>query len=261
MKKFFAPLALCLFLCLPLAASAATPMEKGIALAGGVEVPVSIYPATGDSVLLWLPSETGLVAAEREAAAILAQQGLEVWLADTLFARFLPILASSLDKVPAEDVAQLIEAARRDTGKSVYLVTAGRGAVPALQGAAQWAGQNPQRRAVLAGAILLYPNLYVATPDPGEDADYRPIASQTRLELFVLQGELSPLYWRLDVLRNKLEQGGSRLTVKTLPGTRDRFYARESTSVPLPSEQAMAARLPELIGDAWRDLKNRQGAK
>lgn len=258
MNKFFA---LCLLLCLPLAAFAATPMEKSIALAGGVEVPVSVYPATGDSVLLWLPSETGLVAAEREAADSLAQQGIEVWLADTLFARFLPILASSLDKVPAEDVAQLIEAASRDTGKSVVLVTAGRGAVPALQGAAQWAMQNPQRRAVLAGAILLYPNLYVATPDPGADADYRPIATQTSLNLFVLQGELSPLYWRLDVLRQKLEQGGSRVTVKTLPGTRDRFYAREATSLPLQSEQAMAARLPELIADAWRDLKSRQGVK
>jgi hypothetical protein len=163
--------------------------------------------------------------------------------------------------VPAEDVAQLIEAASRDTGKSVYLVTAGRGALPALLGAAQWVRQNPQRRGVLAGAILLYPNLYVATPEPGEDADYRPIATQTSLDLFVLQGELSPLYWRLDTLRSKLEQGGSRVVIKTLPGTRDRFQARESTSVPLPSEQAMAARLPELVRDAWRDLKSRQGVK
>jgi len=247
---------LCLLFFLPIGAvSAAAPIEKAIAMGEGVEVPVRIFAARGDSLLLWLPSETGLVAAEANAAAGLSQQGVEVWLADTLFARFLPILASSLEKVPAEDVAQLIEAAHRETGKSVYLVTAGRGAVPALRGAAQWGKQHPQHRDALAGAILIHPNLYVATPEPGEDVDYRPIATQTRLDLMVLQGELSPLYWRLDALQEKLEQGGSRVIVKTLKGTRDRFYAREATAVPLLTEDAMAARLPELVYDAWRELR------
>lgn len=251
---------LCLLFCQPLVAtSAAAPIEKSIAVGEGVEVPVSIFPARGDSLLLWLPSETGLVVAERNAAASLSQQGIEVWLADTLFARFLPMLASSLEKVPAEDVAQLIEAAHRETGKSVYLVTAGRGAVPALQGAVLWGRQYAQHRDALAGAILIHPNLYVATPEPGEEVDYRPVATQTRLDLVVLQGELSPLYWRLDALQEKLELGGSRVIVKTLKGTRDRFYAREATSVPLASEDAMATRLPELVFDAWREL--RKGAK
>ena len=253
---------LCLLFLLPLGAvAAAAPIERIIEVGDGVEVPVSVFPASGDSLMLWLPSETGLVAAERQAAASLSQQGIEVWLADTLFARFLPILASSLEKVPAEDVAKLIEVAHRETGKSVYLVVAGRGAVPALQGAAQWGRQHAQHRDGLAGAVLIHPNLYVATPEPGEDVDYRPVATQTRLDVIVLQGELSPLYWRLDALQEKLKLGGSRVIVKTLKGTRDRFYAREATSVPLPSEDAMAARLPELVYDAWRELSDREGVK
>lgn len=230
--------------------------DRVVALADGVEVPVQVFPAEGSVVLLWLPSEMGFVPGESDAAAALARKGVEVWMADTLFARFLPVLASSLDMVPPEDVGQLIAAASKISGKRVYLVTAGRGAVPALRGALAW--QEHWRRhsgsGRLAGAILLYPNLYEATPEPGEEARYLPVATRTNLPIVILQGQLSPWYWYLDTTKSMLEQGGSRVYVTVLPGTRDRFYGRDPGNVPLPAERAMAKRLPDLLEGALQVL-------
>ena len=240
----------------------ADSLSKNITVAPDVDVPVSIYPAKGklSAVLLWLPSEVGVANAEKSAAEKLAEKGVEVWVADTLFARFLPLLPSSMEKIPPSDIAQLIEAALRSHSKPVYLISAGRGAVPALEGAALWQKQHGKSREgkQLAGAILMFPNLYVATPDVGEEADYLPIASHTHLDIMILQGNMSPWYWRLERTREKLEQGGSKVSVQVLIGARDRFYAREHTSVPLRSEQEMARRMPDLVYDALRVLQERE---
>lgn len=243
------------------AAWAASPdgQARTITLKDGTGVPVTVFPAAGKALLLWLPSEMGLVPAEADAAARLAHRGVEVWLADTLSARFLPPLPSSLEKIPAGDVTQLVEAARRRSGKTVYLVAAGRGAVPALRGAARWRERHGGSSPGLGGAILLYPDLYVATPEPGEEAKYLPIASHTRLNIVILQGELSPWYWYLDTLKATLRQGGSKVEITPLPGTRDRFYGRGAAKVPLASEQAMAKRLPQLIFDALQALQRMPG--
>jgi hypothetical protein len=223
--------------------------------ASGTDISVTRYPASGTSLLLWLPSENGLAPAEWAAAQALSKRGIEVWMADMLGAYFLPLLPSSLEKIPAADVADVIEYAVTRSGKRVYVLVAGRGAVPALQGVAEWQRRNAlARQGKVAGAILLYPNLYVATPEAGEDAEYLPIASGTHLDIAILQPELSPWFWRLDDLKARLERGGGHVHITTLPGTRDRFHAREDTKVPLPSERAMAERLPELLYDSWREL-------
>jgi hypothetical protein len=240
----------------------ADPLSRNITVAPDVDVPVSIYPAKGkpSAVLLWLPSEVGVANAEKSAAEKLAEKGIEVWVADTLFARFLPLLPSSMEKIPPSDIARLIEAARRSSSRPVYLISAGRGAVPALEGAALWQKQHGKSHEMkqLAGAILFFPNLYVATPDVGEDADYLPIASHTHLDIMILQGNMSPWYWRLDRTREKLEKGGSKVSIQVLLGARDRFYAREHTSIPLKSEQEMAGRMPDLVYDALKVLQERE---
>lgn len=246
------------------AAYAADDRGKALTIksASGTDISVTRYPARGTSLLLWMPSENGLAPAEWAAAQVLSKRGIEVWMADTLGAYFLPLLPSSLEKIPAADVADVIDYAVTRSGKRVYVLVAGRGAVPVLQGVAEWRRRNaPARQGRMAGAILLYPNLYVATPEAGEDAEYLPIASDTHLDIAILQPALSPWFWRLDDLKARLEQGGSHVHITTLPGTRDRFHAREDTKVPLPSERAMAARLPDLLYDAWHDLQLKRRIK
>jgi hypothetical protein len=221
---------------------------QNIALTNGTEIPVTIFPASSNAILLWLPSENGLVPAEFNTAAALAKSDIEVWLADLHAAYFLPLVPSSMQQIPTGDIAQLIGAvARRSGGKTVYLITEGNGAALALTGAA--AVHDGKRD--LGGAILLSPNLYVATPEPGEDAQYLPVTTATRIPVVILQPELSPWRWHIDQLQSLLEQGGAAVTVKLLPGVRDRFYFRDDA---LPAELALTPTLPQLIINAYKQL-------
>lgn len=232
------------------AAAADGPQPRSVAVGDGVEVSVQVYPARGRELIVWLPSAVGEGASHRQIAARLARDGYEVWMADTLNARFLPELVSSLDEIPAADVAAVIDAAVA-TGKQVVLLSAGRGALPLLDGASAWRARRPDGQG-LAGAVLLYPHLYVATPEPGQDAEYLPVVGATRLRIAILQPQLSPWYWQLDRLKAELERGGSRVTLRSFPGVRDRFHTRvEST----PAENALSARLPALLQEAITQLR------
>lgn len=241
-------LGLCSLLFAAAIASAHELKLKVGAVADPVEIPVSVYPATGRVLLVWLPSDNGLLPADTRIAAALAKRGVEVWLVDALGARFLPVVPSSLEQVPGDDVAGVVRAAKRKTGKNVYLLGPGRGAVAALAAVKvlQADAQKPLR-----GVVLISPNLYVGTPDAGEDAKYLPIARQAKSSYYVLQPELSPWRWYLDRLGGEFRAGGSRAQIKTLPGVRDRFYYRDDGPA---AEQAMGRRMPDLIAEALRKL-------
>lgn len=238
---------LALFFPLSLFAASLPATSETLHLPGGTDIALSVFPAKGSTLLIWLPSESGVVAAEQKIAATLARSGIEVWLPDLHAAYFLPVVPSSLQQIPVRDVARLV-ALGQQRGKAVYLVSSGSGAVLALQGAAQLRnGANPLR-----GAILLSPNLFTATPEPGEEATYLPVASRTRLPIVILQPDYSPWKWRANDLRSRLQLGGSKVQLKFLPGVRDRFYYRDDAS---SAERAWAARLPELIVNALKSLK------
>lgn len=235
------------------APAAEAPPLRSVTVGDGVEVPVQVYPARGQELILWLPSAVGEGATHRQIAARLARDGFEVWTADILNARFLPELVSSLDEIPGSDVAAVIEAAVA-TGKRVVLLSAGRGALPLLAGAQVWRARHPDGQG-LAGAVLLYPHLYVATPEPGRDAEYLPVVGATRLRLTILQPQLSPWYWQLDHLKAEFERGGSHVALRGFAGVRDRFYIRvEST----PAENALAERLPTVLREAVTQLRSTQ---
>jgi alpha-beta hydrolase superfamily lysophospholipase len=212
----------------------------------GVEIPVTRYQATGD-VLLWLPSEAGLTASEIHIGAQLAAQGHEVWLADLHAGRFLPTVPSSLGKIPASDIAHLIEVVRERSGKSVCLVASG-----SLTGIVLQALLLPRKQgSVVDGVVLLSPNLYVTTPPPGNEAEYQEVTYKTKLPIVILQPEQSPLRWRLELLQAALEKGGSYVKVALLSGVRDRFHLREDDP---PAERALADRLSGLVAQACRDI-------
>lgn len=218
----------------------ATADETRLIAAGDTQIPISHYAARGSSRIVWLPSEYGVLPEEQAVARRLARKGIEVWVADLYGARFLPTVASSAEALAADDVFHVLEEASRD-GRRLWLVSAGRGAKVALEGARLW---QQRKGKTLAGIILLYPNLYAGQPEPGEDPAYLPITTETRQRIYILQGELSPWYWTLDSLVHSLQQGGSRVTVQTFPGIRDRFHFRPHAT---PAERALGERLPNII--------------
>lgn len=236
------PLAACaLLIGLAWLTSSLAAEERDLTLGPELEVPLTVHPADGERLVLWLPSEHGLPERNTPIAERLAAAGIEVWQADLLAARFLPVQPSSLDAVPTEDIAALIEAGRA-TGKQVYLLASGRGAVPALLGARAWQAAHPDTG--IGGAVLLFPNLYVATPEPGQAADYLPIATATNLPVYVLQPENSPWYWQLDALYQNLSRGGASVFLHALPDVRDRFQFRPDST---PAEDRQAADLHRLL--------------
>ena len=243
-----------LFLLLLLSASAwADSNQFTIKVAPDVDVPISAYGASRQRLILWLPSEHGVVGAEHEIAHQLANRGYAVWVADLFTARFLPIAPSSLNEIPATDVAQLIRTAARRHAK-IYLLSSGQGAGRALEGAQLW---QTHHRAI-SGAILLFPNLYAASPEAGEAPSYLPIVGQSRLPIAILQGSLSPWYWQLNELKTQLELGGARVAIKALPGLRDRFYFREDA---LPREREARTQLAAAIDDSIRHLPSLKPGK
>lgn len=222
----------------------AAPESISIPVAPNVDVPVTRYHSNSQRLILWLPSEVGVMQAEHDTAAKLARRGYSVWVADLFGARFLSLGLSSMDSIPAADVTGLIQAAAKKYRK-IILVSSGRGAAVALSGV-----QGPHPPAI-AGAVLLFPNLLTQSPEAGEEAEYLPLARQTCVPVVILQGDKSPWHWQLDGLKQQLSLGGSRVVVQHLPGMRDRFYFREDA---LPSERELGNRLDRLILNAIKKL-------
>jgi len=231
------------------AATAFAANSRDIRFADKTTVTVEVHAAKGDTLVLWLPSGFGKFAGETQVAERLAALGVEVWQADLLEARFLLPVESSLENVPESDVVELIEAAAR-TGKRVYLLASARGGIVALRGAKAWQAKHPKDRN-LGGIVLLHPNLFLGPPEPGKEAEYHPIAAQSRLPVYILQPEQSPWRWRLEATQAELEKGGSKVFTRVLTDVRDRFYFRpDATSV----EEGVANRLAGMLRDSIQAL-------
>ncbi len=218
----------------------------------GSTIPVT-RQGSGPVIALWLPSEHGLTAGDREAARGLAERGFEVWLADLHAARFLATVPSQMDQIPPSDAVAVLAKAAKSL-KPILLIAEERGAVLALEAADLWRREAGASASALKGAILLSPNFYAATPDPGEEPRYLPAATANRLPVAIIQPALSPWYWWVDELKARLARHGAPVYVYYLQTVRDRFYFREDAT---GDEQAMAARLPAVLESAWKKINGR----
>ncbi len=249
---FFRLYALVLASLLSLGPALAAP-PPSLSLSGGTEVNLRTYPAQGNTLLLWFVCDEGHSSNEARTAGELASHGYETWFPDMLDAHFLPILPSSLEQLPPEEIREIITHAIKLSGKKIVLVTAAHGATPILRGAKAWQdGVTEQDRNALAGALLFYPDLYSVAPAPGVEAQYHPIVAQTRLPLFIYQGQLSPGRWWLEHLKVEFARGGTKVSSSILPKVRSHFYVRPDAT---PAENAMAEKLPELVLDALKQLE------
>jgi thiol-disulfide isomerase/thioredoxin len=225
----------------------------------GNEIPVEAFgPAAAETLLLWLPSEFGLQQRERRAAAALGELGFAVRVADLHTGYFLAAGRSSLESVPPEDLADLIDTLLAESGaRRAVLLATSRGAAPLLRAARLWQRDHRGSDALL-GALLVNPNLHARTPEPGEPSAWLPIAGASNLPVYVFQPQLSAKYWTTGELAERLGRGGSSVFVQTLPGISDDFLQRFGAT---EAEERAALHFPQRLVRAIRLLGAYAGAR
>lgn len=249
MHKLITPLLLALLAVAP--ALHAEAAHESVRLSEDVEMDLRYFSAEGDTMLLGFPCDQGTGRAEAAAGEVLAERGIEVWLADLLGAHFLPIAPSSMRTLEGREVANLIAHAVEQNDKRIVLTASGYGAIPALRGARIWQQQHPDDRR-LAGAILFFPMLTAHNPEPGKPLEYLDVVHHSRLPIVIMQPTNTPTRFWVNKLKKTLESGGSQVHVELLPNVRSRFYSRPNAT---EAERAMAQRLPELVEQALEQLR------
>lgn len=231
-------------------------VHNNLDLADGTEMSVVRYLAEGgdretgkggdegNAAVLWLPSEHGLTPGLDRVATALSRQGVDVWVADPYTTWFLPVAKSSLAEFRREPLAELVDRLHADTGKRVVVVSNDRASRVALEVARK---AQQAHSASLVGVVLISPNLYRQTPQPGEPAQFEPIAAATNLPVFLMVADNSTLKLRLAAIASEFGKGGGRAYVQVLPDVRDRFFFRPDA---LSNEVATADRLPGLLRQA-----------
>jgi hypothetical protein len=197
-----------------------------------------VFPARGQQLLLWVASERGRAEPEVHAAQQLAAQGVETWSLDLVAAYFLPQLPSSMDAVPAQDMADWLRAAQA-SGKRVVVVAVSRAAVPVLRAAALLLPAERQQLCVM----LMYPNLYTVA-EPLAEPDFLVMGSLAGLRVHVLQPRRSAATPWLPGLLDHLAKQGATTSHVILENLREGYWMRET---PTEFEIAESRRMDAML--------------
>jgi hypothetical protein len=196
------------------------------------------FPADGERLLLWAAPERGRAEPELQAARLLAGRGVSVWSLDAVSAYFLPQLPSSMDALPAQDMADWLRAAL-GSGKQVAVYAVSRAAVPVLRGAALLQPAERQRLCML----LMYPNLYTVAEALSEP-DYLNVGDLSGLRVRVLQPRRSAATPWLPGQLDHLERLGAAPSHVILENLREGYWVRET---PTEFEIAESRRMDTML--------------
>lgn len=205
---------------------------------------------SGDTLLLVIPSEYGIQKAETNLLETLPIQNIEVWVCNLLESYFLPNTASNLEKIPENDIQQIIEKLHKKTNKNIIILTTGRGSIPVLRALASWPSKiSPP---YLSGLILMHPKLFTKTPSPGLVAEAMPSVKNTNQLIYFIQPNQSPFWWNRNISLSGLQQSGSDVFIHSLKNIRNRYYFRADAT---DYEQQLATQFPHLIYNAINQIK------
>ncbi|WP_455220752.1 TlpA family protein disulfide reductase [Kaarinaea lacus] len=216
--------------------------EHSIVASDGTELSFMRYPAKGNHLIIWIAPGYGVHKRSVQVATQLADDGIEVWQIDLAEALFLPHSTEQMRSFTGQYVADLIEAAHRETGKSILLSARSYGAIPLLRGVRLWQTRKPNKAYVL-GAILFSPDLYTTVPSLGVEPEYVPIASATNIPIMIFQDGIRGNRWYVHRLIETLTTGGSQSMLKILPGVSALFFTEDDA----PETVEAIANLPKDI--------------
>ena len=228
-------------------------MSQSLKIHSGLEIDFN-YQASkdnkADTLLLVIPSEHGLQTAEKSLLKILPDFNIDVWTSNLLDSYFLPNSASNLEKIPAQDIQQILKKLHAKTNKKIIILTTGRGAIPVLRALASW--PDKVSPSYLTGLILMHPKLFMKTPEPGLVAKVMPSVKNTNQLIYLIQPQQSPFWWNRNIAIEGLQQSGSDVFIRPLKNIRNRYYFRPDAT---KEEQRLTTKYPLLIYNAISQLK------
>ncbi|MCP4407666.1 MAG: TlpA family protein disulfide reductase [Gammaproteobacteria bacterium] len=215
------------------------------------------YPAQGKHLIIWVAP--GFGGPERAAimSAELVKRGVEVWYVDLSESLFLPKSSATMRKLDGSYVAGLVEQAHQVTGKQIILLSRSYGAIPILRGARRWQLRQVQKTNTtkqarvenyLSGAILFSPELYHGIPSLGLGPVYAPIVSATNLPIMLYQAGNRGNRWQLHEVIERLQKGGSWVSIKVLAGVTGVFYEGDSAAATTEIQRQLPGELVKIAG-------------
>lgn len=217
-------------------------VDHTIISSNNIELQFSRYPAEGDYIIVWLAPGYGLHKRSYEVAKQLSAKGIEIWQIDLADALFLPRSTEQMRAFTGQYIADLIQAAHRETKKKVVLLTRSYGTIPLLRGIRMWQQRKPSESYVLGG-ILFSPDLYTTIPSLGDEPEYVPITSATNAPLMIFQDGIRGNRWYINKLIDTLRTGGSQPELSILPGVSALFFDADSA----PATLKAISELPQNI--------------
>lgn len=233
-----------------------TPPETEISIEAkdGTEIIATHYPASGDTLMLWIGSSYGISDRMYKVSHALADRGLEIWQVEFSEVLFQPNSSNFMRNLNAQYIADLIVAAHKRTNKKIILHTRAYGAIPVIRGATLWQLQNPEQD-YLSGAILNSPDFFESIPELGVDPDYLPITSQTTIPIFIFQGGRRGTAWQFPKLLELLTRTNRHVYFKLMRGVSGVYYINDDTAETIQMLKAFPDVLPGIV----RLLNNTRG--
>ena len=214
-----------------LASAGATAADLSVPVGeGGDRLEVTVIEPEGGAaadapLLLWVANQYGDTAGPRSVAHALARRGATVWMVDVLDSLFLTRSDTVVRERDGAAVEALIRHAVEHAGgqREIAIIGSDRMAVPILRGMRLWQ-ERVDDTSALAGALLLFPNLYRGTPVAGAEPEFFGIVDATNLPVMIFQPERGVYMNRLNDLWQRLLQGGSSAFVRVVPEVKDYYF-------------------------------------
>ena len=223
-------------------ASPETGVAKTLALSTGEDINLEVFDGGKSLRILWIASTPGIKPRQRQVAAALARQNMEVWLVDLAESLFLPHSTQTVRNIPAPLVAELIDVWLDMNHISPALIVSNSyGAIPALRGIRSWQ-EKYHAKSNLLGAVFFSPNFFTHVPTLGNSPSFIPELTATNVPIYLYQEAKNGNRWHLPAVLDALQQHAPVYT-ELLPGVTSMFYDEDKA----PETYAVLEALPQKI--------------
>lgn len=200
-----------------------------ITLSSEQEVTVEEYgDKSAKHLVLWMHSERGIRSElQKTLAAISQQKTIRILMPDWLDSYYITPSRSALEKIPLQDVENLISHYSRQLNKptdKLFIVASGRMNSLVLNATHHLQTQGNRS---LGGIIMVSPYLHQGVPSIGKSLVYQKITEFSNLPIYIFQAERSPRFVPHFQLVKVLQKGGSQVYSHILPKVSGGFHARD----------------------------------